>query len=237
MKSFLILLICSVVFVACGEAESSSNVPIEDEDPTMVGSFPAGSGGKTDTSQVAPGVYTSGIRTQSFELAAMPDEWGKQRMSQWCWAATLQMVLNYHGVAIAQEDIVLRAYGGFINRPAHGVGEIAQSVTGWQFSDRQQVPWLVEAVAVEQINVTSLLQDLHFNQPVVLALQNEQDAGGHAYVLSAITYKVDARGRVFPLSVSLRDPWPEKPAHSVLDWSAFVARFIGYVQLRATPLL
>ena len=34
-----------------------------------------------------------------------------QRNSQWCWAAAIQMVLNYYGVNILQEQIVARTYG------------------------------------------------------------------------------------------------------------------------------
>jgi hypothetical protein len=33
-----------------------------------------------------------------------------QTSSQWCWAASIQMVLNFHGVNITQEQIVARTY-------------------------------------------------------------------------------------------------------------------------------
>jgi len=34
-----------------------------------------------------------------------------QNNSQWCWAASIQMVLNGYGVNINQEQIVARTYG------------------------------------------------------------------------------------------------------------------------------
>lgn len=218
--------------VACGAEEGQPQERPSVEDGAQVGTLPADSLGRADTVQLAPGIYQSGVPTQRFELSAMPDQWGRQRMSQWCWAASSQMVLNFHGVPVSQEDVVLRAYGGFLDRPAASTEEIALAIHGWQVVDAFGQPRVVQAVPFTQMDVTELLQDLHFNQPVVMALRNREGGGGHAYVLSSITYQLDAQGWVYPIEVSLRDPWPENPGHITLPWDETLQRMIGYVRVR-----
>lgn len=194
--------------------------------------------GKNDTAQLQPGVFVSGVPSTRFELAAGPDEQGKQRKDLWCWAATTQMVLNFHGVSIVQEDIVLRAFGDLRNMAASSTPQIAQVVQGWTLIDRQGMPWAIDAQGYEEVDLIPMIEDLHFNSPLIVALGNEpfnRGASGHAYVLSAITYRVDARGGVYPISVEMRDPWPDNPSHSQLSWEAFMSRYWGHVRVRAYP--
>src|SRR5690554_5984762 len=47
-----------------------------------------------------------GIQSSNFNYFA-----SSQRNSNWCWAASLQMIFNYYGVGISQEQIVARSYG------------------------------------------------------------------------------------------------------------------------------
>jgi hypothetical protein len=192
---------------------------------------------KSDTAQLEPGVFVSGVPSTRFELAAGPDDQGKQRKDLWCWAATTQMVLNFHGVSIVQEDIVQRAFGDLRNMGASSATQIGQVIEGWSLVDRQGKSWALDAKGTEQVDLIPMIEDLHFNSPLIVALYNEQgmSGDGHAYVLSAMTYRVDARGFVFPISVDLRDPWPESPSHSRISWEEFMSRYWGHVRVRAYP--
>jgi hypothetical protein len=38
-----------------------------------------------------------------------------QRESQWCWAASISMICNWHGYPTSQERIVSELYGGLVN--------------------------------------------------------------------------------------------------------------------------
>ena len=51
-----------------------------------------------------------GIKTENFNYYA-----SSQRNSNWCWAASIQMILNYYGVNITQEQIVEKSYGKSTN--------------------------------------------------------------------------------------------------------------------------
>ncbi|MGH7602471.1 MAG: C39 family peptidase [Gemmatimonadaceae bacterium] len=47
------------------------------------------------------------IPRADFEVA-----YAEQANSNWCWAASIQMILNYYGISIKQQEIVGRSYGG-----------------------------------------------------------------------------------------------------------------------------
>lgn len=241
-----VCVLCS--WMACTSEEGSSPEVVRGGESMLEGealsadleaSLKQQSGGKSDTAELAPGVFISGVPSTQFELASGPDAQGKQRKDLWCWAATMQMVLNFHGVDVLQEDIVYRAFGDLRNQPASSTPQIADVVRGWTFSDRVGDAWALDAVGVKQVDLIPMIEDLHFNSPLIVALANEPGAtggSGHAYVLSAITYQVDARGLVYPLSVDLRDPWPDNPSHSKITWQEFMSRYWGHVRVRAYAL-
>ena len=43
-----------------------------------------------------------------------------QRMSQWCWAASISMVFSYLGHPVSQPRIVAEVYGSLLNIPQPG---------------------------------------------------------------------------------------------------------------------
>ena len=195
--------------------------------------------GKEDTAQLAPGVFTSGVPATRFVVSAQPDREGKQRKERWCWAATLQMVLNFHQVYIVQEDIVQRAFGDLRDLGLDNVAMIAQVIKGWSFVDRFGSAWALDAQGQEFLDPIGMIQDLHFNMPLITALLNTPGTladGGHVYVISAITYQVDAAGLVYPLYVELSDPWPENQSFTKMSWPEYVSRYYGHVRVRAYPL-
>lgn len=59
---------------------------------------------------IAPGIWVAGIPSNEFEYFAAPQTDGHQRQSNWCWAACVQMVLNYRGVPVTQEQVVQRIF-------------------------------------------------------------------------------------------------------------------------------
>ena len=45
---------------------------------------------------------------------------GKQRSLNWCWAACIQMVLNFHRIPVTQEQVVKKTLGKLVDRPEIG---------------------------------------------------------------------------------------------------------------------
>ena len=70
-------------------------------------------------------LYCAAVRTSSFHHFQ-----AHQEKTNWCWAACAEMVLDYQGLNISQEDIVLEGYGNLANQPASC--DLMQSVMdGW----------------------------------------------------------------------------------------------------------
>jgi hypothetical protein len=181
--------------------------------------------------QVAqPGAFAVGLPRDVVELRTAPGTWGRQRKSQWCWAAVSQMVLNYHGVPVAQEDVITRAYGGYLDRPASPL-EIATTLDGWQPQGALGIARRVRAASFNGITSDVVAHDLRSGRPLIVGLRNRDGQGGHAYVLSAMTFDVDARGQISGRTLSLRDPWPESPSVQELSWDELASRFLGAVRI------
>jgi Peptidase_C39 like family len=150
-------------------------------------------------------VSYTGIPRHLFEYSA-----SQQRSSQWCWAASIQMILNYHGVAISQEEIVHRTFGADIygNLPdMPGTFQvITANLNNWGF-DRNGRRYLVQAsFGGGPPPPDMLLNEVSQGYPVLLAYQNGPNTG-HAVVATAASYQPHGYSRIVT-SIVVRDPWP-----------------------------
>jgi hypothetical protein len=176
------------------------------------------------------GRFQAGVPTMALTARAAPGTWGRQRMSQWCWAATSQMILNYIGLPVSQEAVITRAYGGFLDRPA-SPAEIAFTLNGWVVAAADNRRYVVVAQDHAGLVADQIVADLTAQRPLIVGLVNPSGVGGHAYVLTAVSYDVDAAGRPFIKSATLRDPWPSNPSAIELSWGEMNQRFIGAVRI------
>lgn len=80
--------------------------------------------------RLSPGYFAAGVSSSEFKYFAAPERGGRQRQQNWCWAATVQMVLNYHGLYVSQEQIVGRIFGNLVDRPGQP-HEILEALSGW----------------------------------------------------------------------------------------------------------
>jgi len=151
-------------------------------------------------------VYTVGIRTDLFNYFASP-----QHNSNWCWAASLQMIFNYYGISITQEQIVARSYG------VDPTGELPNWTGSWQMITANLNNWSVDNMGRQYIvravfnqgapNPTYLIQQLAESRPVLIGYQSGPGSG-HAVVITACTYTQTYYGPVIQ-SIVVRDPWPD----------------------------
>ena len=172
-----------------------------------------------DIAQIKPGIYMAGIPTDQFQFFAAPEGAGRQRSANWCWAACIQMVLNYKGLYITQEEIVTKVYGQLIDQPA-GPQQIMQALNGWA-PDRNGG---YAAVVADPYNLggPALVTDLANRYPLIVGLKG--NPVGHAYVLTGVTYRVDPYNNPIFNSVVLRNPWPGSPSREELSWQEFMSR-------------
>lgn len=179
--------------------------------------------------QVAPNLWVAGLRTANVEVFAAPGNMGRQRRQNWCWAASVQMMLNLTGLVVTQEQVVERIYGGDLDSPANGE-QIIAALSGWAFtrSGRPANLHPVQLTADQE-----LIDDLRLGWPLIVGLQNP-DGGGHAEVITAVTYGMGPGGEPDFRSVVLRDPWPFNPSRVEMPWSEFKSRSQFIIRNRVT---
>jgi hypothetical protein len=164
-----------------------------------------------DWTLVGPKTYVVGIPREYVLAWARPRDLGRQEESNWCWAASVAMVLNFAHVPVTQDQIVARVFGLGVNKPAT-VFQIVQAIDGWHsvYEGKEVVVTAFLEPSGEQI-----LQDLYLNYPVILALKTGKKIG-HAVVITAAKYRV-VKGRKEIRYFLVRDPWPENPSAAKLD--------------------
>ena len=168
--------------------------------------------------QLSHNYYSAGVNTQTFNYFS---SFGKQRADNWCWAACVQMVLNYHGLYITQEQIVAKCFGNLYNKPG-GPREMFIALNGWAYNNRGGMSKVyTNSYPTNAIEIQQLLAN---NWPLIVGL-NYGTTVGHAYVLTAIYYSIsyDNRGNqiIIPDKVVLRDPWPGKQSRQEMSWNDF----------------
>ena len=168
---------------------------------------------------VPPGVRQcqAGIDSSMAHVAAAAV--GGQHLSQWCWAACIEMVFRYYGLRVPQARIVQETWGGIADLPAYP-GHILTNLNRlWiDLSGRR---FRVSGDA-SSANPMTAAQDLAQDLPLIIGTL------GHAMVLTALTYLVDRSGNGEVTAAIVRDPWPGRGRRvlSAQEWrqTSFLAR-------------
>jgi hypothetical protein len=168
------------------------------------------------------GYFVAGVKSDEFVHFAAPESAGKQRMENWCWAACIQMVLNYHGLYVDQQDIVTRIYGAAIDRPANG-DQIMAALTGWAPDTRGRRSQIY--ADNYNLDAATIINDLDKKWPLIVGLRGARGAAtGHAYVMTAAYFSKDQYGQPTIHRVVLRDPFPGYQSRVELDAQEFGQR-------------
>jgi hypothetical protein len=146
-----------------------------------------------------------GIPRNEFEFYA-----AAQQNSQWCWAASIQMVLNYYGVSIGQQQIVGRTYGtdpyGRLPNWSGSFQAITANLNNWSI-DNNGAPYVVQASVYPGAPTPAyLLRELQDKHPVMIGYASGPQSG-HAVVITAASYIPSPQGPMIQ-SLIVRDPWP-----------------------------
>src|SRR5437660_1037043 len=181
---------------------------------------------------IAPGIWAAGIPSNEFEFFAAPETDGHQRQSNWCWAASVQMVLNYRGVPVTQEQVVQRIFAGAVPNVPGQPNQILTALSGWAFTRNGQRVMLTSSPFA--FDGTEIVRDLAERWPIVVGVN--MGNSGHAYVMTAVTYGVDPWNRPIFRSAILRDPWPGNPSRIEVPWPQFQQRWMFMARMRVMPM-
>jgi hypothetical protein len=155
--------------------------------------------------------YVAAVLTEKFNYS-----FATQKLNNWCWAACVQMVLNYQKIDVDQDQIVQRVFGSLLDRPAD-CSTMTRAANNWRYNNT------IKAFS-SGISAEDMIDDLAKKYPLIIGLNIPNQKNGHAYVLTAIYFELDYNGDPIPTLVSLRDPWPASPPILQLKWENFSKR-------------
>ncbi len=135
-----------------------------------------------------------------------------QRNSNWCWAASLQMIFNYYNVNITQEQIVQRSYGtdpnGELPNWTGNFEVITSNLNNWNVDNNGRQYAVSAMVNMGAPTPAYLIQELEAQHPVLIGYKSGPNSG-HAVVITACSYIPTEYGPYIQ-SIVVRDPWPSE---------------------------
>lgn len=141
-----------------------------------------------------------GIPTAQFNFVS-----AAQMKTEWCWAASVQMVLNWYKIPVTQADVVNRIYHKTDDLAA-SENQITRALSGIAY-DRRGHKLQVSAVRETGIPSPSLLiSQLSREHPMLLTVHSEHRML-HAVVLTSAEYVTTGTG-IHVNSLTIRDPSP-----------------------------
>ena len=141
-----------------------------------------------------------------------------QHKDNWCWAACVQMVLEYYGLNVTQTRIVERTYGDDYDFTANK-NDVIDALNGWLVSG-----YTIRASYERYKNAKTLIDAIASGKPLIIGLDEQYTATGHAYVLTHIFFKRDYNGNMTPTRVVVINPANSIDLEESLDWSEFFTR-------------
>jgi hypothetical protein len=163
-----------------------------------------------------------GIKIKDFKVLASYD---KQQNTKWCWAACVQMVLNYYNVFITQQKIVNNCFGKVVNRAADDK-VMFKALNGWN-TDVAGTMVKVSSNAYPA-TIKEISSFLKSQRPLIVGLSQGAGNVGHAYVLIGMYYRKNTDNpEEKPYSLILVDPWPGNPSIVDMRWDEFTGRIIS----------
>lgn len=119
--------------------------------------------------QLGPNYFRAGVLTQEFEFFAAPQIYGRQRQTNWCWAACVQMVLTYHGLYGAQEQVVQKIYGNLVDQPVERQ-QILNALSGWAPNVQGRISNIYCQSGLSGAN--EITNNLAYKWPLIVGLRN-----------------------------------------------------------------
>jgi hypothetical protein len=136
-----------------------------------------------------------------------------QNTPVWCWAATIQMALNYYGFDITQAEIVTRTFGAAI--PVGGNWIQMTNNLNYIGTTPNGKRMLVSAtVYMGSPSAEAIINHLKEKKPIIMSFNNPNTFMGHAILVTGVEYHF-LGSRAIIDKVVIRDPFPYNQIHIV----------------------
>jgi hypothetical protein len=149
---------------------------------------------------VTPQPATVGIPTSQFNFVA-----ATQLRTEWCWAASIQMVLNWYNVPVKQADVVNRIY--------HKTTDVAATedamtlaLSGTAYDRRGHKVFLHTERQQGTPSATLLISEMQNRRPMLVTVRSAHRML-HALVITSVDTIPDKTGQTIT-AITFRDPRP-----------------------------
>ncbi len=164
----------------------------------------------------------AGIDSQVLDVTAQG--LGGQHQSQWCWAASVEMVFRYYGYYIPQGTIVQQTWGTIGNMPGQPNDVLRTLNRSWIDANGKAFSVVGDLFSANQVTAS---QDLLQNKPLII------ETMGHTMLLTSLTFTRDQHGQSAVKSATVRDPWPGRGKRVLTPQEWFQASFLARIELFA----
>lgn len=178
-------------------------------------------------------ICTAGMTTAEFNTVVAEKVNSVQEQQYWCWAASLSMLFQAHGVTLKQDRIVIQALGSRENIPQSGYNLERLLNRSYVLANGSAFTVTGSVTNVEtrtfQVNNYDIISTLDEGHPVVYG------ALGHAMLLTAVDYLADLQGN--PLRIvggTVRDPWPGQGRRKLRP-QEMIPSFVATVSIETAP--
>ncbi len=159
-----------------------------------------------------------GIRSSMLDVRAA----GTQHLSQWCWAACIEMVFAYYGFRVAQRRIVEETWGSIVNLP--GMPEQILNNLNRDWEDDRGRSFSVSGDTFTT-SIQTAAEDLANDMPLIVGTL------GHAVVLTSIDYLRDVYGNFQIGAAIVRDPWPGRGRRALTPQEWYSISFAARIRV------
>ncbi len=143
--------------------------------------------------------------------------YSEQQNPEWCWAANVQLVLNYYGARVSQEDIIKRSFG--VHNPYDNLPKwdkefknITSRLNGWVIHYNKDRYFFHIKLVYGSPSPELLLKELKNSSPVIFADSINADSV-RPIVITAVGFLPGYYGPVIK-ELMVRDVMPNNPDNS-----------------------
>lgn len=152
-----------------------------------------------------------------------------QQCAEWCWAASIAMILTFHGHPIDQKQIVAQTYGAVVCLPS-GANAVMGNALSRPYIDANGKGFRCKVTAafdpqngIANLNNTMIVNELLQNRPLIVCNTH------HAMVVCGVDYVPNGPYPPIITNVYVVDPWPyfqrihPLPAPEMVPYGMFAA--------------
>ncbi len=175
-------------------------------------------------SQKKDSIYHAGLNSNELFLKAMPKHRITQKSSNLCWAACVQLVLQYQGIKINQKKIVNQVLGVYQNLTVR-TSFLVEKINNWHITISKKT-FLIAATS-KKLNKKNIIQHLLKNNLIILGMGDKTN--GHMYVLYGVDYKIIDNNNFVIEKIYTYNPLPRDKFLNSFSWSEITNKDPDYL--------